>query len=89
MSSPNYREVGYHLSRAYQTKYTFDQFEELAAAIRQDSLEQQHFGVIGIRMLASTLVDMLIQIIDAIINSGTLPRLIDYARQNGWMQLKF
>ena len=65
--------------------YTMDQFADLVAAINDQNILKQHYGVIGIRKILSVPENPPIQ---PVIDAGLVPRMIEYVKQKEYPQLQ-
>jgi len=60
-------------------------FGELIAAINEPNILRQHYGMIGVRKILSVPENPPIQ---AVIDSGLVPRMIEYVKQSEYPQLQ-
>ena len=58
--------------------YTMDQFADLVAAINDQNILKQHYGVVGIRKILSVPENPPIQ---PVIDAGLVPRMIENVKQ--------
>ena len=68
-----------------RSHYTMEQFGELIAAINDPNVMQQHRGMIGVRKILSIAESPPIQ---AVIDAGLVPRMIEYVKQGEYPQLQ-
>ena len=62
-----------------------DIFPELIAAFNDQDIIRQHFGMIGVRKILSIADNPPIQ---AVIDSGLVPKMIEYVKQQDYPQLQ-
>lgn len=60
-------------------------FQELLASINHLDILKQHYGLIGVRKILSIADNPPIQ---AIIDAGLVPKMIEYVKQNEYPQLQ-
>jgi hypothetical protein len=56
-----------------------DNLSEIEAAIESEDTLKQHYGIIGIRKIIGDAENVPIQ---AIIDAGLIPKIMDYAKQS-------
>jgi hypothetical protein len=56
-----------------------DNFPDLIAAINDQNILKQHYGIIGVRKILSVADNPPIQ---AVIDAGLVPRMIEYVKQS-------
>jgi importin subunit alpha-6/7 len=62
-----------------------DIFADLIAAINDQNILKQHYGMIGVRKILSVAENPPIQ---AVIDAGLVPRMIEYVKQSDYPQLQ-
>lgn len=62
-----------------------DIFADLIAAINDPNILKQHYGMIGVRKILSVAENPPIQ---AVIDAGLVPRMIEYVKQSEYPQLQ-
>lgn len=62
-----------------------DVFPDLIAAINDTNIMKQHYGMIGVRKILSIVESPPIQ---AVIDAGLVPRMIEYVKQTEYPQLQ-
>lgn len=62
-----------------------EMFPDLIAAINDQNVLKQHYGMIGIRKILSVAENPPIQ---AVIDAGLVPRMIEYVKQTEYPQLQ-
>lgn len=62
-----------------------DIFADLIAAINDQNILKQHYGMIGVRKILSVAENPPIQ---AVIDAGLVPRMIEYVKQSEYPQLQ-
>lgn len=68
-----------------KSNYSMEIFGELIAAITEGDILEQHRGMIGIRKILSIVDNPPIQ---AVIDAGLVPRMIEYIKQTNYPQLQ-